>query len=281
VAAKAAVTVARAELEAAQAQLAELRDEYARLEPLAGWGVSRAEVEATQSAIERSESEVARAMARIDQSRAQAEGATADAATMRRRFENTEVRSPVTGVVVSRSVALGDVVAAGTQLFRVADPSTLYVWAPFDESVLEELRPGLPARVRFHSDLAHTYPGTVVRIGREVDVETREVQVRVALDEAPQQWALGQRAEVLLDADPQELTLAVPAKLLAWRDGDSGLYVAADGRARWVPVTLGRARADQVEIMDGVAPGDTILAPAGLRERQRVDPSVTRILRGS
>jgi HlyD family secretion protein len=274
-AARNAVSAARAELQGAEVQWTQLRDDYARLVPLSGAAVPRSEVEGARAAAEGGEAEVGRARARLDQAEAQAQAAEADVASMRRRLEKLDVRSPAAGVVVTRWASPGDVVGMGVPLFRVADPATLRVWVPFDESVLGELGSGMPARVSFFSDPARSYPGRVALVGREVDSETREVQVQVALSEAPEGWALGQRATVLLDTKPGGASLAVPGELLAWREGEPGLYTAKGGRAIWVPVTLGRARAEQVEITGGLAQGDTILVPEGLRDRTRVQPTVS------
>ena len=276
-----AVEAARSELRGAEAHQAELRDEYTRLAPLAGSSVSRADVAAAEAAADRAEAEVARAEARLEQARAQAEAAAADAATMRLRVEDTDVRAPLTGVVVARSVSVGDMVGSGTPLFRVVAPETLYVWAPFDESVLEELTPGLPSTVRFHAQPSRTYPGSVARIGHEVDPDTREIRVEVALDETPELWALGQRADVVLESGGGEPGLSLPSELLHWREGAPGFYAALEGRARWVPVRLGRTREGQVEITAGLHRGDTILVPTGLRERTRVHALVDEARGGS
>lgn len=276
-----AVEAARSELRGAEAHQAELRDEYRRLAPLAGSSVSRGDVAAVQAAADRAEAEVARAEARLEQARAQAEAAAAEAATLRLRVEDADVRAPVKGVVVARSVSVGDMVAIGAPLFRVVDPGTLYVWAPFDESVLEELTPGLPATVRFHAQPSWTYPGSVARIGREVDPDTREIRVEIALDETPERWALGQRADVVLQSAAGEPGLSVPSELLHWREGAPGVYTALKGRARWAPVHLGRTRGGQVEITAGLQRGDTVLVPSGLRERTRVHAIVDEARGGS
>ena len=61
------------------------------------------------------------------------------------------------------------------------------------------MKPGQPVRVVFRSEPNVDYRGTVVRIGRETDPETREFLVDVQPTNLPEQWSVGQRAEVYIE----------------------------------------------------------------------------------
>jgi hypothetical protein len=65
---------------------------------------------------------------------------------------------------------------------------------------MARLEPGQPARVIFRSEPDRSYPGRVVRLGRETDRETREFVVDVQPEVLPKNWAIGQRAEVYIEA---------------------------------------------------------------------------------
>ncbi|MEK7215298.1 MAG: HlyD family efflux transporter periplasmic adaptor subunit [Chloroflexota bacterium] len=73
------------------------------------------------------------------------------------------VTSPVEGVVVSRSVHLGDTVAAGQVLFTIVDTRNLWVVANIEETRIREVRPGQAVDVTIDS-LRQTVPGVVETI---------------------------------------------------------------------------------------------------------------------
>ncbi len=264
---------AQAEQASAALRLAERRDDHARIAPLSGTAVPAADVSTARSAVEQAAADADRAAARLAQAEAQAAAAEADRQAAEHRLRDLTLRAPVAGIVVMRDVAPGDVAAAGAPLLRLADPATLEVVAYLDESVMPELRPGLAARVFFGADDAKGLHGAVRTIGREVDPDTREVEVHVALDALPDRWAIGQRVDVRVETERAAAAMALPSRFVAWQDAAPGVYVVRDGRARWVPVTLGRPRGDLIEVARGVQAGDTVLAPAGLRAGQRVAPA--------
>jgi HlyD family secretion protein len=145
--------------------------------------------------------------------------------------------------------------------------------AYLDESVMPALRIGQPTRVAFNAAGGDAVAGRVLSIGREVDPDTREVELRVGLGSAPERWALGQRVDVRVDTDTGSAA-TVPTTMVIWQGTAPGLYVANGGRSHWVAVELGRPRGEYVEILRGVSTGDTVLAPTGLQEGLRVLPIV-------
>lgn len=150
--------------------------------------------------------------------------------------------------------------------------------ARFDESVIARLEPGQIATIRFGGNGEALYRGTVRRIAREVDQETREFTVDIAPVRLPPNWALGQRATVVIDLGDVQDVLAVPAASIARRDGHAGVWVESDGRAVWRPVDLGRIGGAEVEVLSGLAAGDTILlsperAFTGMKIASREDAS--------
>jgi HlyD family secretion protein len=269
-----AVRSARAELASAVLRAAERRDDHERIAPLAGTVIPAADVSSARVAFAQAEAEVDRATARLAQAQAQAAAAAADRAAAERRLDDLVVRAPIAGVVVMRSADPGDVVAAGAPLVRVTDPSTLEVVAHLDESVMPGLRVGAPVRVEFAGAGGRSAGGRLRSIGREVDAETREVEVRVALESAPDRWAIGQRVDVRVGTEPATSAVAAPTALIAWDASEPGVFVLDGGRARWVAVELGTPSGDRIGIMRGVRVGDTLLTPAGLRTGKRVTPTL-------
>jgi HlyD family secretion protein len=135
------------------------------------------------------------------------------------------------------------------------------------------LAPGQPAKIVFRSEPKRPYKGKVVRVGREVDRETREFKVDVGVDILPKNWAVGQRAEVYIETGRKSSAVNVPLKALVWRKNKPGVYIVNAGRAKWKQVGLGLRGIDKVEIIEGLSDKDLVIVgpnPSQLPDGQRV-----------
>jgi HlyD family secretion protein len=193
----------------------------------------------------------------------------------RARLDDTTIEAPFDALVVRRDRDPGDVVTAGSSILRIVSTDEMWITAWVDETELAHLAADQPARVTFRSEPDVEYPGRVARIGREADRETREVVVDVRLSELPARWAVGQRADVMIEAARRDDVVVLPADLLRMREGAPGVFIDEDGRARWRPVTVGARGRTQVEVVAGLSAGDVVVHPAGapndpIREGRRI-----------
>lgn len=170
--------VARARLTEARQNLALVR-EGPRKEQVEQARAAVAEAgHALSLAVEGARTEaVAQARAKVDQAREAL-------ALARTRLSETTVSSPITGVVLSKNVEPGDVVAAGTPVVTVAALDNVWVRAYVEESELGRLRLGRPVVVKTDGDPERTYPGRLAFIASQAEftpksVETRKERVRL------------------------------------------------------------------------------------------------------
>jgi hypothetical protein len=119
-----------------------------------------------------------------------------------------------------------------------------------------------PARIVFRSQPDQSYPGVVVRLGKQADRETREFIVDVEVSQLPANWAVGQRAEVFIETQRQDNVPTIPPTVLSRRGVQEGVFTLEHGVARWKPVTLGLRGRELVEVREGVSEQDVILLPA-------------------
>ena len=154
--------------------------------------------------------------------------------------------------------------------------STKEIWvsAWVDETEMSLLHPNQSARVVFRSEAGKNFQGKVTRLGREADRETREFVVDVRVVTLPENWAVGQRAEVYVEVDRKSDVPLVPTKFVFWHGNTPGVYCRVGDRARWREITLGLRGAETVEVAKGVAVGESVLMPAAGKnvslENQRV-----------
>ncbi len=179
------------------------------------------------------------------------------------RLAETVVRAPFDGLVVRRHREVGDVLAPGSAVLTLVVTRELWVRAWVDETEMARLSEGQTARVLFRSVPDQTFTGVVARLGKEVDRESREFIVDVAVQELPENWAIGQRAEVYIEVERADTVLALPVGLVHQQNGRSGVFVLVEGRAQWTEVDLGVRGQDAQEIISGLAEGAEVLEPSG------------------
>jgi HlyD family secretion protein len=242
-----------------------------------GNATSAQEVDKAAEALAVAEAESARAAAAIveGQKRLAASERTLD--FQRARLHDTTIEAPFDALVVRRDRDVGDVVTAGSSVLQLVSLSEMWITAWVDETELARLTEGQLARVVFRSEPAAEYPGTVSRVGREADRETREIVVDVRVERLPANWAVGQRAEVYIRVDRRDNVTVLPAALVLVRDAKTGVMVDDAGKARWREIAVGLRGRELVEVTSGLSAGDVVVSPAPgksgpLRDGRRISP---------
>lgn len=168
--------------------------------------------------------------------------------------------APFDGLVTRRLREPGDTVTVGSTVLRLVDTRQVYVSASIDETVLPQLAAEQRASI-FFPGASTPIAGKVTRVAWEADRQTHELRVDVTPESLDRRIAIGQRADVRIELARHESTLSVPLEML-FRD-DSGPYVYADrqGEIAQVRPRFGLTGTTRVEILDGLAEGDVVLAP--------------------
>ena len=193
------------------------------------------------------------------------------------RLAYTVITAPFDGLIVRRDRDPGDVVVPGTSILYVVSLKEVWVSAWVDETTQARVKSDQPARVVFRSEPNVDYRGTVVRIARETDPETREFLVDVRPEKLPEQWSIGQRAEVYIETQRKSQATQIPSSFLVRRSDKTGLFIAAGGRAEWRPLTIGIRGREAVEIIDGLTPGEIAIAPVDPKEGPLSDGRTVRL----
>lgn len=266
-AAKRAVSQARADRARSEATLVNAEAAFSRQATLIkqGW-TTQASYDSALAALRQSEADLARAAAAIDASEAQERAAAATVQVNQAQLEEAIIRAPFAGTVVSRDRNLGDFVTPGASIVQLVDPATIVLTARFDESAIAAVQPGQTVTLKFTSQPERPLAGRVLRLGRQVDTETREFTVDIVPDRLPANWAIGQRGTAAITIAQDSGVVSVPSRFVVRRGGQPGVWVLADGRARWRQLVLGRFGGDRVEVRDGLGDGDRVLAPSGAFE---------------
>jgi HlyD family secretion protein len=167
--ARANLAASKANLEKAKASAAQTKADYQRTVGLAKEGVfSQQQLDLAKANYEAAEAAVSAGQAQVTQAGAQVSQKSAAVSVAQTNLDHATIHAPIDGVVINRSVDIGQTVAASLQaptLFTIAqDLTKMQVYAKTDESDVGQIRPG--QRVTFKVDAfpKDTFTGQVQQV---------------------------------------------------------------------------------------------------------------------
>ena len=215
------------------------------------------------------------AITRLQVAKAQVGTARAGLDSIRAQLEYTLIRSPVDGVVIERTVEVGEMVAPGGftsqqstgALVRIADPTSLEVEADINESFIARIQLGQPATIKVDAVPDHEYHGQLRQIVPTADRQRAVVQVKVTIDDRDARLVPDMSCNVtFLNEGVDEAALQAEPKILIAAEAvvrDSGgehVFVVRDGSLARVPIELGLEQDDnQFEVLSGLSGGETVV----------------------
>jgi RND family efflux transporter MFP subunit len=189
-------------------------------------------------------------------------------------LENTLIRAPFNGTVLTKDADVGEVVAplgAGANskaaVVTIADMSSLEGEIDVSESNIEKIILNQDCEIRLDAYPDHAYPGYVAKIVPTADRGKATVMVKVGfknLDSRvlPEMSAkvvfLNESSDKLSIEDTKQL-LIVPGSSVVIRNNKQVAYVVRDDKAVEIPVTTGQQIGTFVEIKSGLANGDKVI----------------------
>jgi HlyD family secretion protein len=174
-------------------------------------------------------------------------------AQRRGELDRLLVKAPIAGVLTAVHFQPGQRVAAGGPLAEIADTTRLQARLRLDQGQAGEVHAGQVALIDTESAVV---PGSVVRVEAGPDGVSVLVAIQGAL---PQDAQPDLRVEGVITVEVVNDVLHMGRPALASGERTVGLF-KLDGRsARRVPVRIGRASADSVEVLGGLAAGDQVI----------------------
>lgn len=222
------------------------------------------EVQQTASALAVAETAVLSAQADVDSALSHFEYLGVETDELRRGEAPDHLRilvkSPSNGVIVERSVALGDVVSPSDPLYRISDLTQVWVIARASEQQLQYVVPGMTAGFRVRAFADKVFTGRVLRISDDLDLDTKTVQVVVSVANPGRSLKTGMYGDVELRSSVRKQVIAVPEAAVQLVDAQETVFVAdSPGVYRPRAVSVGRSIDGAEEILSGLEPGETIV----------------------
>jgi len=173
------------------------------------------------------------------------------------------IHSPAKGIVVNVGAREGQFVTPQTELYMIADLSTVWVYVDVFEEELPWVHVGDQAEMRVTGVPGRTFNGRLTYVYPYAEIKTRTIKARLEFDNADLQLKPNMFADVNIYANPKENTLVVPSEAII-RSGlnEQVFIVRAPGKFEPRAVTLGLSSGGLTEIIEGVAPGEEVVVSA-------------------
>lgn len=255
---KAQLDQAKANLKLAEADLKDAENFFNRQKEL----LSKSLI--SQQEYENAEARYNRTLASIDLAKAQVTGSEV-------AMENTLIRAPFDGTVLTKNADVGEIVSpfgasinSRAAVVTMADMSSLQVEADVSESNIEKIIINQECEIFLDAYPEKSYPGYVAKIVPTADRSKATVLVKIGFKNYDSRVLPEMSAKVTFLAPKQDKVeekpiLLVPSTSIAKRKGRDLVFIVKDDNVVEVQVQLGRKFGDNIEIISGISAGDNII----------------------
>jgi len=249
-----------AQIQAARADAALAQNEYERSEALVGRGfVSKADLDRKRAARDAANARVKVAQAQLGATRAQ--------------IGRLDIRAPTSGLVLSRSIEVGQVVGPGAgALFRLAKGGEMEMKAQMSQQDLAFVKAGMPASVTPIGS-SKSFSGSVWQVAPVIDPTSRQGEVRIAIPYDPA-IRPGGFAEAKIAAGATTAPLLPQSAVLSDEDGNYVYIINGKNEVERRAVKIGNVDDQGVTIGQGLSGQESVVLSAGpfLNPGQKVSP---------
>lgn len=201
--------------------------------------------------------------------------ANARQALAQRDLEHCFLKSPISGVVTTRQVEVGQLVNLPNELFILQNPEKVWLLAEVGEKNAGRVETGQVARI-WADALADVGQGTVARVGRALGMTTKSMQVWLEWSPDQQVPPIGAYARASIDVAAQEQSLVLRREWVHLEGGEHFVWLHVENQLERRPVVIGDDRGDEVTIASGISQGDMLVVspPSRFRPGLEVETEV-------
>lgn len=229
---------ARADVRVSEAQVADARRQYERARSL------------------RSNNSISQSQ--VDELRTTLEVAQAQLEAARTRLDNHRITAPFTGVVGLSDISMGAYLESGTAVATLDATDRMELGFAIPERFVGQVSLGQPVLGRSPAFPEDNFSGELVELGTRISELSRTLPVRALIDNPDGKLRPGQFMSASLTLRERE-ALVIPEQAVLMRGADKYVFIAEDGKARRVSVTLGARQPGWVEVVDGLAADDPVI----------------------
>lgn len=191
----------------------------------------------------------------------------ADIEKIKAQIEMTELRAPFDGIIGLRQVSVGAYASPTTVVARLASLSPIKLDFSVAERYASDIKKG--ANLEFTvAGKINPYSAKVYATEPTLDAETRSLVVRAIYDNKDGELLPGQYADIRLKQKEIKDAIAIPSEAIVPEMGKNKVFVYRNGKSEPVDVIIGIRTEKEVQIIEGLQIGDTILTSGTLQLRK-------------
>lgn len=191
--------------------------------------------------------------------------------------ENTQLISPINGVVTARNYDSGDMFSMGTPIFVVEEIRPVKLLVNISETLFTQVKKGMPVDVKLDVYGDETFAGKVSLVYPSIDSQTRTFPVEITVANNDERVRPGMFARITINFGVKQ-NVVVPDLAIVKQSGsgDRYIYVYKDGKVSYNKVELGRSMGDKYELISGVENGDQVVVTGQSRLNDGMEVEIVK-----
>lgn len=174
-------------------------------------------------------------------------------------LENTDVRSPISGVVSERFAKEGNMIGTDQQLYRVTDFTPLMAILHVPEHEMSKIRKNQRTELIADALPNQLFVGHVERISPVVDTETGTFKVTVYVDQTEDLLRPGMFSRVRIVYDTRQNTRMIPRSAVITEDLNNSVFTVKDSLAFKKSIQTGYTNGQNIEVIEGLEDGEIVV----------------------
>jgi len=252
------VTAGQILLQLDQSILSAERDRAQASFNLSEANIKRAELLLQEQAISERERDEAYAQWRLDQ---------ANLILAEAQLAKTVIRAPFSGLLGLRRISIGEYMQPGETIVNLDDIDPIKVDFRVPEVFAHQLHVGQKIHMLVDAVPGKSFTGQVYAIDPQIDVNGRSVLLRAKVVQQNGPLRPGMFARILLVLEEKPNALMIPEEALIPKGDQQMVFKVVDGKVVTAVVTTGLRTRGQVEILQGLEPGETVITAGQIKVR--------------
>ena len=199
----------------------------------------------------------------------------ADIELVKSHIAQTELRAPFDGVIGLRLVSEGSYASPATVIAQLTKIKPLKVEFSINERQSNEISKGTNLDFAIDGSL-EKYSASVYAMEPQLDMKTRTMKVRAMYPNTDGKLKPGRSASIEIKIHEITNTIVVPSEAVIAEMGRSIAYVYRNGKAQQVELTRGLRTESNVQILNGLQAGDTLIVTGVMQLRNEMPVVIER-----
>lgn len=180
--------------------------------------------------------------------------------------ENTQLISPISGVVTARNYDDGDMYSSDNPVLTIEQTNPVKLLVNVSENYYKQVSKGMPVDIVLDAYEGESFTGKVTIVYPSIDVATHTFPVEVTINNPAQKVRPGMFARATINyGDKNHVLIPDEALVKQIGAGDRYVYVYKNGKVSYNKVELGKHIGTKYEIFSGVNPGDQVVVAGQAR----------------